>query len=281
MAEYKGSIELISGITQKGGGSFPLASAKDIQVDDDGKRLDEKLSEIDQKINKNSGTGTSGTIPTFDLASLGLPTVQTNGIVSSLDTDTAGIKTALDNGAVKFALNIDGFGRVEIVMTKYSVDKYGVYMCVYTTPDGSVILTIADGGLQVALVQTATGGASASLPVYDLTEMGFPSLVVGASMSFVESDTTTFLADLTNGAVIIKSSIDLGDGSPMPTFKVCYATVSDGIALITNVDYMLDDALFTMIMVRPDGIAAKVSALSQTIGNQIDTYIEEALGGDY
>lgn len=146
-------------------------------------------------------------------------------------------------------------------------------------------VTEDDNGKTLAVVNGAWAitapTADVQTPVYDLTEMGFPSLVVGASMSFVESDTTTFLADLTNGAVIIKSSIDLGDGSPMPTFKVCYATVSDGIALITNVDYMLDDVLITMIMVRPDGIAAKVSALSQTIGNQIDTYIEEALGGDY
>lgn len=50
MAEYKGSIELISGITQKGGGDFPLASAKDIQVDDNGTRLDAKLTEVGKKL---------------------------------------------------------------------------------------------------------------------------------------------------------------------------------------------------------------------------------------
>ena len=50
MAEYSGSIELISGITQKGGGDFPLAAAKDIQVDADGKRLDTKLTEQDDEI---------------------------------------------------------------------------------------------------------------------------------------------------------------------------------------------------------------------------------------
>lgn len=50
MSEYKGSIELISGITQKGGGDFPLASAKDIQVDDNGTRLDAKLTEVGKKL---------------------------------------------------------------------------------------------------------------------------------------------------------------------------------------------------------------------------------------
>ena len=52
MAKYKGSVELISGLTQKNGGDFPLMDAHAIQVDDTGKRLDEKLSEI--------GTGGGG-----------------------------------------------------------------------------------------------------------------------------------------------------------------------------------------------------------------------------
>ena len=146
-------------------------------------------------------------------------------------------------------------------------------------------VTEDDNGKTLAVVNGAWAitapAADVQTPVYDLTELGIPSLVVGASISFAQIDTTDFLADLANGAVIIKSAIDLGDGTPMSTSKVCYATVSDGIALITNVDYMPDDVLITMVMVRPDGIAAKVSALSQTIGNQIDAYIEEALGGDY
>lgn len=48
MAEYKGTVELIGGLTPKNNGTFPLASAKDIQVDDTGKRLDEKLVELEQ-----------------------------------------------------------------------------------------------------------------------------------------------------------------------------------------------------------------------------------------
>lgn len=48
MAEYQGTVELIGGLTPKNNGTFPLASAKDIQVDDTGKRLDEKLAELEQ-----------------------------------------------------------------------------------------------------------------------------------------------------------------------------------------------------------------------------------------
>lgn len=48
MAEYKGTVELIGGLTPKNNGTFPLVIAKDIQVDDTGKRLDEKLSDLEQ-----------------------------------------------------------------------------------------------------------------------------------------------------------------------------------------------------------------------------------------
>lgn len=46
MAEYKGSVELIGGLTPKNNGDFPLVSSHHVQVDDTGKRLDEKLNEI-------------------------------------------------------------------------------------------------------------------------------------------------------------------------------------------------------------------------------------------
>lgn len=55
MAAYKGSIELISGITPKNDGKFPLVNATDVQVDDTGKRLDEKMQEIEQKIENGGG----------------------------------------------------------------------------------------------------------------------------------------------------------------------------------------------------------------------------------
>lgn len=46
MAEYSGSVELISGIRPKNNGNFPLVNAKDVQVDGDGTRLDAKLAEL-------------------------------------------------------------------------------------------------------------------------------------------------------------------------------------------------------------------------------------------
>ena len=57
MADYKGSIELISGIKPKNNGTFPLVNARDVQVDDTGKRLDTRLSEL---ANSGGGGGSSG-----------------------------------------------------------------------------------------------------------------------------------------------------------------------------------------------------------------------------
>ena len=62
MAEYKGSIELISGLTPKNNGDFALVNAKDVQVDDAGTRLDAKIIELD---NKSIDVDTVFTDPTF------------------------------------------------------------------------------------------------------------------------------------------------------------------------------------------------------------------------
>lgn len=46
MSKYSYSIEVDSGLTPAGDNDFPLAQAKDIAIDEDGKRLDAKLDEI-------------------------------------------------------------------------------------------------------------------------------------------------------------------------------------------------------------------------------------------
>lgn len=43
---YNGSVELISGIKPKNGGTFPLVNAPDVQVDKDGTRLPAMLAKI-------------------------------------------------------------------------------------------------------------------------------------------------------------------------------------------------------------------------------------------
>ena len=67
MAKYKGSVELISGLIQKNGGTFPLIDASAVQVDDTGKRLDAKLAEI----GTGSGSGAAFGIKPEDYGAKG------------------------------------------------------------------------------------------------------------------------------------------------------------------------------------------------------------------
>lgn len=47
MAKYKGSVELISGITQKNGGKFMLMDAAAVQYDDTGKNVKDVIGELE------------------------------------------------------------------------------------------------------------------------------------------------------------------------------------------------------------------------------------------
>ena len=87
-------------------------------------------------------------IPFFDLVALGLPTVNTDGTTSDLTIDTADIRNALDQGAVKFILNISGAGTVEVVMTQYATN--GLYICTYTALHLTLTLMIAENAIQAS-----------------------------------------------------------------------------------------------------------------------------------
>ena len=100
-------------------------------------------------------------IPFYDLAALGLPTVMTDGTTSDLTVDATAIRAALDKGAVKFALNVDGSGLVEVVMNKYEVN--GLYICTYTAFNLTLTLMIAENAIQAS----AAEAASASIETYN------------------------------------------------------------------------------------------------------------------
>lgn len=56
MAEYKGSVGVGGGLTQLGGGKFAIANAPDIQVDDNGKRLNEWISETTENLREKANS---------------------------------------------------------------------------------------------------------------------------------------------------------------------------------------------------------------------------------
>ena len=60
---YTGSIDLISGIRPKNGGSFPLVDAHDVQTREDGTRLDAELALIWAKLKEIIENGGVGNTP--------------------------------------------------------------------------------------------------------------------------------------------------------------------------------------------------------------------------
>lgn len=90
MAKYKGSVELISGLTQKNGGKFPLLDASAVQVDDNGTRLNKIIEDL-----KNGSA-----ITQIDYTNVtGKP--QINGI------ELTGNKTAVELGIIDNTLAIE------------------------------------------------------------------------------------------------------------------------------------------------------------------------------
>lgn len=331
MAEYKGSIELISGITQKGGGTFPLASAKDIQVDNEGKRLDTKLEEIDDKLKTSASTLPAVTesdngkvlsvvggawaaaeqeaaaIPFFDLAEMGLPEVPGDGTTADLATDTTEIKSALDNGCVKFAVNMGLAGRVEFVMNKYSIDAYGLYACIYSMSDSAIILMIADGSIQASIVTLSTlptvsetdngkimqvtngvwslatpSGGGTEIPTYDLTAMGLPTVEINGEVVELVTDTTQIMSDLTSGSVKVTFALSMG-GEAASVSKIVNALTGDALGgcIVTSTDALGETVAFTNFNIIEGGIVAMSYTLDTLVNPYIDAYIGDALGGDY
>lgn len=90
MAKYKGSVELISGLTQKNGGKFPLLDASAVQVDDNGTRLNKIIEDL-----KNGSA-----ITQIDYTNVtGKP--QINGV------ELTGNKTAVELGIIDNTLAIE------------------------------------------------------------------------------------------------------------------------------------------------------------------------------
>lgn len=104
-----------------------------------------------------SADSLSAAIPFFDLAELGLPTVYTDGTTSDLTLDTTDICAALDNGVVKFAVDVDGYGMIEVIMSGCVIS--GLYLCSYTIMDKTLTLMIAENAIQAS--------ASASIETYN------------------------------------------------------------------------------------------------------------------
>lgn len=95
LKKYNGSVELMAGITQKGGGDFALIDANAVQTKEDGTRLDAELSEINAKLEElassdgedditvDSQLSTTSTNPVQNLVITGELSKKQNSIILS------------------------------------------------------------------------------------------------------------------------------------------------------------------------------------------------------
>ena len=110
------AIDLIDKIKPKNNSAFALVDAVDVEMPD-GSRLSE-------------WKGGGGGIPTFDLVSLGMETIQFDGSATTFQTDTTEMRAALANGAAKFVIKVlyDGAEMTaEVLMNNIGMDN--TYIC--------------------------------------------------------------------------------------------------------------------------------------------------------
>lgn len=253
MAEYNGSIELISGITQKGGGTFPLASAKDIQVDDEGTRLDAKLTEVDDKL-KNPASSLPDVTTADDGKVLGV----SGGVWSAVTPDAGGVSSWNDLTDKPFE---DG-EHIYIETSNVSTD---------TTVD------MGDGGLvhvtDTALPKSSLIGATVTAH--------FPD---GNSQSTVITE-ADIVAEYDGGIVLVMMNVVYvwvcyRSGVHTVTVDGETVTIEFPKAGVYTIDFLLSELSAMEFLCPTKCLNAKYLPMD-AIKTVVDDYINEALGGDY
>lgn len=106
----------------------------------------------------NAGNGAS--IPTFDLAELGLANVPLDRTPTYLETDTTEIMTALEKGVVRFSLNVGG-GAMTVMPN--SVFGMGAWLCTIAVAGGEGTLAIIV--MESGIVASATLGEAVATTI--------------------------------------------------------------------------------------------------------------------
>lgn len=165
------AIDLIDKIKPKNNGSFPLVDAVDVEMPD-GTRLSEWKG--------GGGGGEDGGIPTFDLVSLGMETIQFDGSATTFQTDTTEMRAALAKGSAKFVIKVlyDGSEMaVEVVMN--NIGMANTYICSTAFEFGSYPVILNMYVLEAAIMAYfVTLSVESIVTEIDLTEFDSAGKIV-------------------------------------------------------------------------------------------------------
>lgn len=145
------------------------------------------------------GSGGGWALPTFDLVEAGMPTVPLTGETKDLEhTLAADICAALDQGPVKFIMEFETYGEVELIMSKASIGGQ-VYQCTHAIVLGTetklISLTIAGGYISacVSALGGGGGGGGGAIDLANIPEVESIDNPTAASPSAVRYDGEIYL----------------------------------------------------------------------------------------
>lgn len=228
-------------------------------------------------------------IPTFDLKAMGLPSISTGGSEVQLNTDTTEIMAALDNGSIKVIVDFVIGGAAEIELNSVKLSEFGMY--VGSAPlnfMGEMVFSlVVQEGVITASVATLSSEAY-EIPTFDLRTRGFPTVLADGTKVTHGGDTSDIMTALGKGAVKLIFTVNVGKGDfVVETVLTNTYLQGDNAYLCGSVVDIEGTLAYFSLAVASGAMIAYFSILPTTaivqalVENYVETYINEALGGDY
>lgn len=162
---YSGSVELIAGIKQKGGGSFAMVEANAVQVDNADKRLDAVLEELNAGLAEKANEEHSHTIT-----------------ANAEDDDVVILEGTSGTNSVKYKATHKSYGLSDdVTYRSVTVDKYG------HIKSGTNPTTLADYGLSdTVYTKSEVEAKIAEIKIPDVPEINYPVTSVNGKTGAVQ-----------------------------------------------------------------------------------------------
>lgn len=190
---------------------------------------------------------TGADIPFFDLAAMGLPAVSVTGGSVSWNADLTALMAALRNGPVKVRAGIlDAAGGSQyaesILLCTESQTEGFQQVSVTGNARGNPFLASANiqsDGLTLSVLPL--GGTGTVPPLIDFTQLGLPTIIIGADETVSVNVTAAKMAELqsllSSGVVCVKITVN-AQGNIMDTLTIVGSTYLVGDNMI-DISFMV------------------------------------------